>query len=469
MTRTASADPRSAPASRVNRLYFAAWRWHFYAGLYVIPFLLMLAVTGFVMMLLTTVLPEYGDRLTVTPTAQALSLSAQEAAALAAVPGATGITEYAAPYSATTPALFTVAAAEASQVVALDPWTGDILRQTPEGGTLYVFLEDLHGSLLIGETGDRLIEIAASLGLLMVVTGLYLVWPRENGGLRAMFVPRLASRGRALWKSLHQVVGTWISMVLALFLISGLAWAGIWGGWFVQAWSAFPAEKWGAPLSDRTHESLNGQGAKEVPWGLELTLMPASGSAVGVAVLPEGTPLDLTGMVTLAGSLGFEGRFRVAYPQGEAGVWTLGRNSMSYDSPDPTADRTVHVDQYTGRVLADVRYADYSAGAKAMAVGIALHEGQMGLWNLVLNAAFCLSTVFVCLSGIVLWWKRRPQGALRLGAPPLPADVPLAKGVVLMALALSMLFPLLGLTLLAVLALDLMLFSAIPPLKRMLT
>lgn len=104
-----------------------------------------------------------------------------------------------------------------------------------------------------------------------------------------------------------------------------------------------------------------------------------------------------------------------------------------------------------------------------MAVGIALHEGQMGLWNLVLNAAFCLSTVFVCLSGIVLWWKRRPQGALRLGAPPLPADVPLAKGVVLMALALSMLFPLLGLTLLAVLALDLMLFSAIPPLKRMLT
>ena len=29
-----------------NRLYFAAWRWHFYAGLYVIPFMLMLAVTS---------------------------------------------------------------------------------------------------------------------------------------------------------------------------------------------------------------------------------------------------------------------------------------------------------------------------------------------------------------------------------------------------------------------------------------
>lgn len=35
----------SAPAARgrrdsgLDRLYFAAWRWHFYAGLFVIPFL----------------------------------------------------------------------------------------------------------------------------------------------------------------------------------------------------------------------------------------------------------------------------------------------------------------------------------------------------------------------------------------------------------------------------------------------
>jgi uncharacterized iron-regulated membrane protein len=29
-----------------TRLYRAVWRWHFYAGLFVIPFLLMLAVTG---------------------------------------------------------------------------------------------------------------------------------------------------------------------------------------------------------------------------------------------------------------------------------------------------------------------------------------------------------------------------------------------------------------------------------------
>ena len=85
---------------------------------------------------------------------------------------------------------------------------------------------------LSAETGDRLIEIAASLGLLLVATGLYLVWPREAGSLRAMFVPRLAAKGRALWKSLHQVVGTWMSVILVLFLITGLAWAGIFNSYY---------------------------------------------------------------------------------------------------------------------------------------------------------------------------------------------------------------------------------------------
>lgn len=55
----------------------------------------------------------------------------------------------------------------------------------------------------------------------------------------------------------------------------------------------------------------------------------------------------------------------------------------------------------------------------------------------------------------------------RLAAPPVPADVPLARGVVLITLALSMLFPMLGLTLLAVLVVDMVLLSAVPPLKRL--
>ncbi len=450
-----------------NRLYFAVWRWHFYAGLYVIPFLLMLAVTGFFMMLFTTYLPEYGDRLTVPAAESALSLEDQGKAALSAVAGAVGLVEYIAPYSATNPALFEVADGADGVVIALNPYTGDILRQTVSGDTWNAFLEKIHGTLLIGDLGDRLIEIATCLGLLLVATGLYLVWPRQKGGARAMFIPDLAARGRAWWKSLHQTVGTWISLVLVFFLITGQSWAGIWGERLVQAWSTFPAEKWDAvPLSDATHESLNAEGKKEVPWGLEKTALPLSGSAAGAVILAEGTVVDLAALEVIARSLGIEGRFRVYIPQEATGVWTISQNSMSYDGTSPTLDRTVHVDQFTGKILADVRYGDYGVAAKAMAVGITLHEGQLGLWNFALNAAFCLSVVFTCISSLVMWWKRRPAGA-RLGAPPRPEVAPYAKGAILITLALSLAFPMLGLTLVAIMALDLVLLSALPALKRL--
>lgn len=451
-----------------NRLYFAAWRWHFYAGLFVIPFLLMLAVTGFLMMLFTTWLPEYGDRLSIAPATQTLPLDDQTFAALMAVPGATAVTGYVAPYDATTPALFKVADGGDGVVVALNPYTGEVLRQTTDGATWSAFLEDIHGTLLIGTTGDRLIEIAAGLGLLLVATGLYLVWPRQAGGARAMVMPNLSARGRALWKSLHQVTGTWIALFLVCFLLTGLAWTGIWGERIVQAWSTFPAEKWEAvPLSDETHASLNGRGQKEVPWGLEQTPLPQSGSAAGVALLPEGTVVDLAAMEVIARELGVEGRYQVAFPADAAGVWTLSQDSMSYDGNAPTGDRTLHVDQYTGKILADVGYADYGLAAKAMALGIALHEGQVGLVNFLLNALFCAAVVFTCISGVVMWWMRRPAGAWRLAAPPLPQNVPLARGVMLITLAFALIFPLLGLTILAVLAIDLLVLSALPPLKRL--
>lgn len=41
-------------APRSNALYFTAWRWHFYAGLFVIPFVMTLAITGMIMLLTTS-------------------------------------------------------------------------------------------------------------------------------------------------------------------------------------------------------------------------------------------------------------------------------------------------------------------------------------------------------------------------------------------------------------------------------
>ena len=107
---------------------------------------------------------------------------------------------------------------------------------------------------------------------------------------------------------------------------------------------------------------------------------------------------------------------------------------------------------------------------KAMAVGIAFHEGDMGLWNLVLVTVFCLSILFLSVSGIVMWWKRRPKGGgARLFAPVVSEPGPLWKTGAIIMLAVSLLFPLSGAVLVAVLLLDFIVLRHIKPLKRIVS
>lgn len=459
------ANGASAPS--INRFYFVAWRWHFYASLYVIPFLIMLASTGLIMLWIAF-LSGLNDEKMIVPIGKApMAVASLQTLAEAAVPGGKAA-QYLAPLAADHAAVFKVTASGAQTAVVINPYTGAVLQMAPWGAGWYDFVTDIHGSLLIGATGDRLIEIAASLGMVLLASGIYLHWPRNGTTWAATLVPNLAAKGRAFWKSLHGVVGFWMSLVMLAFLVSGLSWSGIWGETIVQAWSTFPAEKWDAvPLSDETHINMNHGATKEVPWALEQTPMPMSGSHAGHMGIDG--PMTLDSVTAFAHSLGFNGRYQISLPADTEGVWTISHDSMSNDGPDPWGDRTLHIDQYTGKVLADVRFADYSAYAKMMAIGVAFHEGDMGVWNLILNTTFCLSMIFLPISGLIMWWKRRPQNALRLAAPPRPVDVPLWKGAVLLMSAIGLAFPLAGATLLGILALDWLIIRRIPHLKRALS
>lgn len=452
-----------------NQFYFAAWRWHFYAGLYVVPFLLVLAITGLIMVYFNSVETRFGEKHFVSATQTPLSIVQQANIAQDVFPQGT-LTQYIQPPTADRASLFTIKNDGKSMMVAVDPYRGTVLDTVERDSTWFYFASDIHGTLLIGDLGDRLLEIAAGLTIILIVTGLYLWWPRNKKTLLRALWPNLRTRGRLFWKELHTSVGFYLSIVLLFFLLSGLAWAGIWGGQFVQAWNTFPAEKWdNVPLSDATHAAMNHGALHEVPWTLEQTPMPASGSDSGVRGIPANTPVNLNSIVPLAKTLGFDEQFRVNLPSGETGVYTISADSMDGDTNDPMGDRTVHIDQYTGKVLAEVGFTDYSVVAKSMAVGIALHQGDMGLWNIIANALICFAVIFLCVSGVVMWWIRRPAGALRLAAPPLPIALPFWKNAVFIGLLLSLAFPLVGITLLIVLTLDVLIFSNAPALKRVVS
>jgi uncharacterized iron-regulated membrane protein len=73
------------------------------------------------------------------------------------------------------------------------------------------------------------------------------------------------------------------------------------------------------------------------------------------------------------------------------------------------------------------------------------------------------------VSGVVMWWIRRPTGSGRLAAPAVPAQAPLWKTGALVMVITGLAFPLAGGVLLAVVVLDWVLISRVPALKNVLS
>ena len=197
--------------------------------------------------------------------------------------------------------------------------------------------------------------------------------------------------------------------------------------------------------------------------------MPASGSVAGQPGVAQGQPVNLDTVNDFARRVGFSGQYRIAVPQDQTGVYTVSADSMSGDLTNPTKDRYMHIDRYTGRLLAEVSFEDYAPMAKFMAVGVALHQGDLGLLSAWANVLFCLAVVFLCVSGTVMWWKRRPANAGRLMAPRAPANAALWKTGAVVMLVVALAFPLSGAVLLSVLLLDGLLLSRLPALKQRLS
>ncbi|MCS7069293.1 MAG: PepSY domain-containing protein [Meiothermus sp.] len=474
---TAAQD--NTPELSTNKFYLAVWRWHFYAGIYVIPFMIMLALTGLVILFTPQIEDiQYRHLMFVSPQGQPQPYSAQLEAARRAFPQAT-VDRFRPNSEPGRSSQVALTLKDGTAITAfVNPYTLEVLGSVKNSERWENIATEIHGTLLIRQEvalplvgrvnlGDLLIEIAAGLMVLLVITGLYLWWPRNRQGVYGTLIPRFRAQGRTFWKDLHSVPMFWLSLIVLFFALTGLAWTGIWGDRYVQAWNTFPEQMWNdVPKSTQNLESLNRSGEKLIPWNLENTRLPVSGSMAGKDGIPAGTPVNLDTVIQYVRDNGVNYGFWVAPPRGVEGVWTVSASSMSRDVTDARKDRTLHLDQYSGKVLADIGWNQYSLGAKAMASGIALHMGTYGWWSQALNALFCVLVLLTSAAAIAMWWIRRPAGFFRLAAPPMPKNLPLWKGAVGVILALALLFPTAGATLLLVLLFDFLVVQRIPAIRR---
>ncbi|MBW0237463.1 PepSY domain-containing protein [Pseudomonas sp. D1HM] len=434
--------------------YNLAWRWHFYAGLFVAPFMILLALTGIIYLFKPQLDPlMYDHLLNVSPGHHRLSADTQLQRVQATYPQG-HISQYLPPINPERSGQFVIHDGGRELNVFINPYNGEVLGEQDAKLNLQAVARALHGELMIGTLGDRLIELAAGWGVVLVISGLYLWWPRGQSAAGILW-PRLSRRGRVLWRDLHAVTGFWGAALLLFMLLSGMTWTGFWGKQYAELWNQFPAAMWmDVPASDLEARTLNTATRQTVPWAMENTPMPTSGAHAehmahaGHSAGPAAPGVTLQQVFETATARKVEPGYSITLPTTAEGVFTI-----AVFADDPRNDATLHVDQYTGEVLADVRWQHYPTVARVTEMGVMLHEGKMfGSLNQIAILLVCLMILLSSISGLVIWWKRRPQG--RWGVPPLRHELPTWKAGVLIMLALAIVFPLVGASLIAVWALD---------------
>ena len=506
------------PRARSIDVYRAVWRWHFYAGLLVLPFLLLLAITGAIYLFHYEIdAYVYRDLRSVPASTSAMQApSAIADAAVKAHPGT--VFRYVPPASGTASAQVGVRDAAGKHVVYVNPYTAQVLGTMVDRGGIVWLVRELHGLSYFGPIANGMIEVAAGWTILLVLTGIYLWWPRgQKGGVVSV---RGAPRQRVFWRDMHAVTGLFAAFFILFLALTGMPWSLTWGA-KVNQWAN--GNNFGYPSGVRVNVPMSTErlaDGQQTTWSLEQAKMPMSMTGQGTMAMPAAAggaansaaaaptpgphaahdashagmtgheghaaagaavaqtaaaddehaghggsatppapasavpagpaqpPIGLDAAVAAFTRLGVAPGYAIAMPASRTGVYTA-----SVYPNDLSKQRVVHLDQYRGTPLIDMSYADYGPLGKGLEWGINVHMGQeFGLANQLVMLAVCVAIVLMCVSGATMWWKRRPSGAM--GVPPMPADPKVLRTVVVLLAIGGVIFPLVGASLLVMLAID---------------
>lgn len=385
------------------------WRIHFWAALLASPFTLIATLTGLLYVFTPQIEALLYDKLDrVMPAGQMRTLDEAVAAARASVPENWQLHSVIPPLTAqdSVKIRFTPpmeehtghsghhhgSGAKAGEVrrpafglpanatvVYVDPYRATVLGSLGYQERFSIWSRKLHSSLLQGENWRWMIELAASWMMVMLLTGIWLWWPRPGqAGL-----PQARAKGRALWKQWHAFLGVTLSLVSLVILATGITWSK-YAGDQVRA-----ARDWA------------GQGPPQAPRGLKS--VPLEGSAA----------LDWQQAWEAARRHAPSVSMQLTAPHTPEATWRI----ASADNSQPTRRFDLQLDAYSGAVLYSAGWKEQTAFGKATAIGIPFHRGEFGWWNQAILLVFGIGLLFSLVSGWVMFFKRRKPGSFVL--PPL--------------------------------------------------
>lgn len=388
------------------------WKWHFIAGLISLPFVLVLAITGTIYLFQPDVDSKKVEELQTLKTENTssnITYQAQYDIAKKALnkPPNTLILNT----SDNQANEFVIGRFSNKKSVYVNPHSGEVQGQfSPKDSWMYT-IRKLHGELLGGKVGTKLVELIASWLVVLVLTGIYIWFPFKKGQIKGFFTIRMKQGKRIFFRDLHAVTGFWISIILLITLAGGLPWTDVFGGGF------------------KAVQKMTNTG------------YPDSWRGIGLSSSPRGEALTVDQMVDVAKSLDLKGIVSIGLPRSPKSTFSVSNRTF-----DLGKQRMVHFDQYSGKLIKDHTWSDVGFLMRGRMWVMAFHQGQFGSWNWWLMFIFSILLAIMTLAAIISYLLRKPRN--KWGVPRVPAQFKVGQAIVALIILLGLILPMFGISLL---------------------
>lgn len=388
-----------------NSLKLWLWRWHVMAGLFVLPFIVLLATTGAIYLFKDQYRASIEAPMLATSEGAPLPLAQQfDMANMFSRNPLTHIeiTDGQATH-------FFNGRFSPNESVYVDPATGGVTGQYVRSDDIMETIRTLHGELLLGDYGTKVVELVASWLVVLIITGMIVFWPRKQPLWHLLRI-RVSKGKRMLMRDMHSVFGFWMSAFLLVIIAGGLPWTDLFGANFQK-------------LKDMTHSGY------PATWFSSRSL----NSTI------SGEALTLDEMVAVAREQNLPGSVYLALPTTSDGVFSVSNRANLSDQ------QVMHFDQYSGERLVHHTWDEVGALSAGQQVVMRLHQGEFfGLANWLVALITCIALVGLCLAAIASYLLRKPAG--KWGLPKPPAAFKVGYGTIIVIVLLGLLLPAFGIS-----------------------
>ncbi|CAL2075740.1 Peptidase [Tenacibaculum dicentrarchi] len=391
------------------------WKWHFIAGLVSLPFILVLSITGAIYLFNPDVESKEVAKIQDVENLHKTPISYQQQwenakEKLKKKPSSMVINDN--PQKATE---FVVGRFSHKTTVFVNQYTGEATGTFSPKDTWMYTVRKLHGELLGGKIGTKIIELIASWMVVLILTGIYIWWPFSSG-IKGVFTIRFKEGKRILFRDLHAVTGFWMSLLLLLVLAGGLPWTDVFGSNF----------KWVQKVTNTGFPKT---------W---------SGRGLTSEVKENIKTISIEEMVAIANQQKLKGTVSIGLPKSTKSTFSVANKTFPL-----TAQRKLHFDQYSGELVKEHTWSDVGFLMRGRMWVMAFHQGQFGGWNWWLMFLVSLGLTLMTIAGLLSYLYRKEKG--NWGVPKVSSQFKVGKLIIFILVLLGVLLPMFGISILLIL------------------